>query len=131
MLHKSEQSMETRGDEKLNWVADHMPLLTILEKQFVEKKPFHNLTIAVCIHLEAKTARLAEILSRGGANVLLSSSNTLSTQDDVAAAIAKRGIQDFAKHGCSEQDYEMYLHQMLQKKPHIILDDGETDSYSP
>ena len=124
MLPKQEISMETRGDEKLNWVADHMPLLAILEKQFVETKPFQGLTIAICIHLEAKTARLAEILSRGGATVLLSSSNTLSTQDDVAAAIAKRGIQVFAKHGCTEQEYEMYLHQMLQKKPHIILDDG-------
>ncbi len=124
MLPKQEISMETRGDEKLNWVADHMPLLAILEKQFVETKPFQDLTIAICIHLEAKTARLAEILSRGGATVLLSSSNTLSTQDDVAASIAKRGIQVFAKHGCSEQDYEIYLHQMLQKKPHIILDDG-------
>jgi adenosylhomocysteinase len=116
--------MKTSGEKKIDWVRKHMPLLSLLEKQLQDTAPFKNLTIAICIHLEAKTARLAEILVQGGAKVLLSSSNTLSTQDDVATAIAEHGVQVFAKHGCTEAEYNSFLDQMLQQKPDIILDDG-------
>ncbi|MDD4028475.1 MAG: adenosylhomocysteinase [Caldisericia bacterium] len=116
--------MKTSGEKKIEWVRNHMPLLSMLEDQFVTTTPFKNITIAICIHLEAKTARLAEVLAKGGATVLLSSSNTLSTQDDVAAAIAEHGVQVFAKHGCSDAEYYSFLRQILQKKPALILDDG-------
>jgi adenosylhomocysteinase len=112
------------GIEKLNWATCHMPILALLEQEFQKEKPFAGLTIAICIHLEAKTARLAEIIHQGGARVLLAGSNPLSTQDDVALAIQSRGIEVFAKQACSEVEYFEFIDQMLEQKPNIILDDG-------
>jgi adenosylhomocysteinase len=112
------------GDQKLLWVSAHMPILALLEQEFLKTQPFAGLTIAICIHLEAKTARLADVIHKGGARVLLSGSNPLSTQDDVAGAISRRGVQVYAKHGCSESEYTNFIDQMLEQKPHLILDDG-------
>jgi adenosylhomocysteinase len=112
------------GSQKLNWVRDHMPILACIEQDFIKTQPFKDLTVAICIHLEAKTARLAEVIMKGGAKVLLAGSNPLSTQDDVAMEIADRGVQVYAKHGCTEEEYFSYIDQMLTQKPHIILDDG-------
>jgi adenosylhomocysteinase len=112
------------GQQKLGWVTNHMPILSLLEEQFRKDQPFAGLTIAMCIHLEAKTARLAEVIKCGGATVLLAGSNPLSTQDDVALAIADRGVRVFAKHGCNEMEYFNFIDQMLTCKPQIILDDG-------
>lgn len=112
------------GNQKLDWVTEHMPVLSTIEDRFKKDKPLKGYNIAVCIHLEAKTARLCEVLKNGGANVFLAGSNPLSTQDDVAAAIGERGIKVFAKYDCSESEYEQYILDMLKEKPDIILDDG-------
>ncbi len=112
------------GKQKLNWASTHMPVLEKINERFVIEKPFKGLTVAICIHLEAKTARLAEVIKNGGARVLLAGSNPLSTQDDVAAAIQSRGVEVFARHACTEKEYTDFIHQMLQQGPHIILDDG-------
>jgi adenosylhomocysteinase len=112
------------GNQKLDWVTEHMPVLKIIEEKFIKEKPFKGYNIAVCIHLEAKTARLCEVIKNGGGNVSLAGSNPLSTQDDVAAAIESRGIKVFAKHGCSEEEYEKYIIDMIKEQPDIILDDG-------
>jgi len=112
------------GEQKLQWATDHMPILAEIEKRFKKDKPFKGLRISVCIHLEAKTARLCEVLKNGGAQVFLSGCNPLSTQDDVAQAIAKKGINVYAKHGCSLKEYDKFIEQLVLCKPNIIIDDG-------
>ncbi|UNC93471.1 adenosylhomocysteinase [Candidatus Contubernalis alkaliaceticus] len=114
----------TTGDQKLNWAGKHMPVLQVIEERFLREKPFKGIKIAVCIHLEAKTARLCEVLQSGGAEVFLAGSNPLSTQDDVAQAIARRGVAVFAKYGCSEDEYLHFLEELIKAEPNIILDDG-------
>ena len=112
------------GENKINWASAHMPILKIIDDRFLKEKPLLGLTIAICIHLEAKTARLAEVLMHGGATVLLAGSNTLTTQNDVALAISKRGVQTFTEYGCSDAQYMHFIDQMLKQKPQIIIDDG-------
>ena len=112
------------GHQKIAWVKEHMPLLNILNERYAEKKIFDGLNIVVTIHLEAKTAYLAQTLKNCGANVVVTGSNPLSTQDDVAAALADSGITVFATHACSQEEYDLYLSKALDTKPSLIIDDG-------
>lgn len=112
------------GHQKIAWVKEHMPLLNILNERYAEKKIFDGLKMVVTIHLEAKTAYLAQTLKNCGANVVVTGSNPLSTQDDVAAALADSGITVFATHACSQEEYDLYLSKALDTKPSLIIDDG-------
>lgn len=112
------------GHQKIAWVKEHMPLLNILNDRYAEKKIFDGLNMVVTIHLEAKTAYLAQTLKNCGANVVVTGSNPLSTQDDVAAALADSGITVFATHACSQEEYDLYLSKALDTKPSLIIDDG-------
>lgn len=112
------------GHQKIAWVKEHMPLLNILNERYAEKKIFDGLNMVVTIHLEAKTAYLAQTLKNCGANVFVTGSNPLSTQDDVAAALADSGITVFATHACSQEEYDLYLSKALDTKPSLIIDDG-------
>ena len=112
------------GHQKIAWVKEHMPLLNILNERYAEKKIFDGLNMVVTIHLEAKTAYLAQTLKNCGANVVVTGSNPLSTQDDVAAALADSGITVFASHACSQEEYDLYLSKALDTKPSLIIDDG-------
>lgn len=112
------------GHQKIAWVKEHMPLLNILNERYAEKKIFDGLNMVVTIHLEAKTAYLAQTLKNCGANVVITGSNPLSTQDDVAAALADSGITVFATHACSQEEYDLYLSKALDTKPSLIIDDG-------
>lgn len=112
------------GHQKIAWVKEHMPLLNILNERYAEKKIFDGLNMIVTIHLEAKTAYLAQTLKNCGANVVVTGSNPLSTQDDVAAALADSGITVFATHACSQEEYDLYLSKALDTKPSLIIDDG-------
>ena len=112
------------GHQKIAWVKEHMPLLNILNERYAEKKIFDGLNMVVTIHLEAKTAYLAQSLKNCGANVIVTGSNPLSTQDDVAAALADSGITVFATHACSQEEYDLYLSKALDTKPSLIIDDG-------
>lgn len=112
------------GHQKIAWVKEHMPLLSILNERYAEKKIFDGLNMVVTIHLEAKTAYLAQTLKNCGANVVVTGSNPLSTQDDVAAALADSGITVFATHACSQEEYDLYLSKALDTKPSLIIDDG-------
>lgn len=112
------------GHQKIAWVKEHMPLLNILNEHYAEKKIFDGLNMVVTIHLEAKTAYLAQTLKNCGANVVVTGSNPLSTQDDVAAALADSGITVFATHACSQEEYDLYLSKALDTKPSLIIDDG-------
>lgn len=112
------------GELKIDWVRHHMPLLAILEKEFGETKPFSGLKIALSVHLEAKTAHLCEVLAEGGAQMFITGSNPLSTQDDVAAALVHEGLNVFAVHGASEEQYFSGIRKVIEAGPNIIIDDG-------
>ena len=113
-----------RGKKKVSWVRAHMPLLAHIEEEFAREKPLSGVRIAVSVHLEAKTARLALALAAGGAEVAVTGSNPLSTQDDVVEALKDEGLSVYAKHGVSEEQYWKDLKRTLAIKPHLVLDDG-------
>ncbi|MDE6261617.1 MAG: adenosylhomocysteinase [Oscillospiraceae bacterium] len=112
------------GHRKIDWVRNFMPALSQIEARFEKEQPFKGLRVAVSVHLEAKTANLALVIKAGGADVYLTGSNPLSTQDDVAAAVAARGVNVFAWHGSTPEEYEAHLVETLKCHPHIIIDDG-------
>ena len=117
-------SLAPSGELKIEWVRRHMPLLDALEKEFLSAKPFKGLKIALSVHLEAKTAHLCEVLASGGAEMWVTGSNPLSTQDDVAAALASEGLNVFALHGATPQEYEEGIRKVVSVGPDIIIDDG-------
>ena len=117
-------SLAPSGEMKIKWVEKHMPVLRDISAEFEETKPFAGLKIALSVHLEAKTAYLCRTLERGGAKMYVTGSNPLSTQDDVAAALAAGGMDVYAVHGCSMPDYEASLCRVLESGPNIIIDDG-------
>lgn len=112
------------GELKIDWVRHHMPLLEGLERDFRETKPFKGLKVALSVHLEAKTAHLCEVLADGGAEMYITGSNPLSTQDDVAAALVHEGLNVFAVHGASPEEYERGIRKVIEAGPNIIIDDG-------
>ncbi len=118
-------NLKDSGRVKIDWVRGNMPILAEIEKDFVKTKPFSGIHMLVCVHIEAKTARLIELLRDGGATVAAVGCNPLSTQDDVAAALAaQEGICVFTKHGATSEEYFSYIDMALDTKPVIIIDDG-------
>jgi adenosylhomocysteinase len=112
------------GQDKIDWVKANMPLLRSLEQDFSASKPFAGLKVALSIHLEAKTAYLCLVLAAGGAEMYVTGSNPLSTQDDVAAALAAAGINVFAWYNTTPAEYMSHLKKVIEIGPNIIIDDG-------
>ena len=112
------------GDLKIEWVRHHMPLLNGLEDEFKDEQPFKGLKIALSVHLEAKTAYLCEVLAAGGAEMYVTGSNPLSTQDDVAAALVHAGLNVFAWYGATPEEYERHCRKVIEAGPNVIIDDG-------
>jgi len=112
------------GHKKINWVKSHMPILNKLEEEFKATKPFLGKKVAICLHLEAKTAYMALVIQAGGAQVAVAASNPLSTQDDVVAALADSGITAFAWHGATDEEYEQHIHALANFEPDLFIDDG-------
>lgn len=112
------------GYDKINWVRSYMPVLNAIRAEFEQTKPFKGMTISVSIHLEAKTAYLAMTLAAGGARVVVTGCNPLSTQDDIAQALREAGFEVHAKHGASEEEYTEHLKRTLSACPDLIIDDG-------
>lgn len=112
------------GHNKINWAKAHMPVMNLLEKEFTAKQPFKGLRVVICLHLEAKTAYMAQVVKSGGAEVCVCASNVLSTQDDVVAALVDSGITAFAVHGASEELYNEHLENAIKFKPNLLIDDG-------
>ncbi|MCF0130469.1 MAG: adenosylhomocysteinase [Pseudobutyrivibrio sp.] len=112
------------GENKIDWVKKNCPLLRSLEEDFSKTKPFDGIRVALSIHLEAKTAYLCKVLAAGGAEMFITGSNPLSTQDDVAAALVKAGLNVFAWHGTTEEEYNHHIRQVLKNHCNIIIDDG-------
>ncbi|MBQ9961150.1 MAG: adenosylhomocysteinase [Firmicutes bacterium] len=117
-------SLAPSGHNKIQWVKDNMPLLRGLEEEFLETKPFEGVKISLSVHLEAKTAYLCKVLASGGAEMSVTGSNVLSTQDDVAAALVEDGLKVFAYHGATQEEYDRHIEMCLEHKPNIIIDDG-------
>ena len=117
-------SLAPYGQEKIDWAYRNMPVLRAIEAELIAEQPFKGLKISVSVHVEAKTACLARALSRGGAEVALTGCNPLSTQDDVAAALASTGMHVYAIHGADEELYTDHLKMALAFGPDIVIDDG-------
>ena len=112
------------GRQKIEWVRNNMPLLNGLEEEFRKTRPFEGVKISLSVHLEAKTAYLCEVLAAGGAQMSVTGSNVLSTQDDVAAALAATGMKVYAIHGATPEQYDRHIEMALEHAPNIIIDDG-------
>ena len=117
-------SLAPLGMQKIEWVRNNMPLLRGFEEQFLKTKPFKGIKISLSVHLEAKTAYLCLVLAAGGADMSITGSNVLSTQDDIAAAIAAKGLKVFAYHKATSEEYIRHIEMCLSHKPNIIIDDG-------
>ena len=112
------------GARKIEWVKKNMPLLRNLEIEFEKEKPFAGKRIALSIHLEAKTAYLCKVLAAGGAEMYITGSNPLSTQDDIAAALVECGLNVYAWYGATEDEYNRHISSVLEHDTNIIIDDG-------
>ena len=117
-------ALASSGEMKIKWVERNMPVLRGIGEDFRRTKPFAGLRVALSVHLEAKTAYLCRVMEMGGAEMYVTGSNPLSTQDDVAAALAAGGMQVFARYGCDMEEYESCLCSVLEAAPNIIIDDG-------
>ncbi|MCL5115996.1 MAG: adenosylhomocysteinase [Firmicutes bacterium] len=108
----------------MDWVTAHMPILGRIRDRYQEDQPLRGQRVAISLHLEAKTAVLAEVLHRGGADVAITSSNPLTAQDDVAAALAERGVTVHAFRGASDPEFDLLHQKVLDIEPTLIIDDG-------
>ena len=112
------------GYRKIEWVKRNCPLLNSLEADFSKSRPFEGIKIALSVHLEAKTAYLCKVLKAAGAEMYVTGSNPLSTQDDVAAALVCDGLEVFAWYGCTDEEYFENIRKVLSHNCNIIIDDG-------
>ncbi|MCC8192558.1 MAG: adenosylhomocysteinase [Ruminococcus sp.] len=119
-----DESLWQSGEVKINWVKGNMPLLRSIEEDFSKSKPFVGIKVALSVHLEAKTAYLCKVLAAGGAEMYVTGSNPLSTQDDVAAALLHDGLSVFAWHGATDEEYNRHIESVVKVGPNIIIDDG-------
>ncbi|MDR0289633.1 MAG: adenosylhomocysteinase, partial [Treponema sp.] len=119
-----DKSLAKAGLDKINWVKDFMPVLSRLEKKMIAEQPLKGMKVTVCVHLEAKTAYLGLVLRAAGAEITVTGSNPLSTKDDICAALDSLGVQVFAWHGATAQEYHEHQLKALEFCPDIIIDDG-------
>jgi adenosylhomocysteinase len=112
------------GARKIEWVRRNMCLLRSVQEEFERDKPFKGLKVALSIHLEAKTAYLCKVLAAGGAEMYVTGSNPLSTQDDVAAALVHDGLNVYAWHASTPEEYHRHISEVVKVGPNIIIDDG-------
>jgi len=112
------------GKQRIEWARRHMPVLQKIRERFEKERPLDGINVVACLHVTVETANLITALRAGGANIALAASNPLSTQDDVAAALASEGIPTFAIKGESDQEYYECLEEAIKIKPHVTLDDG-------
>jgi adenosylhomocysteinase len=117
-------SLVTEGKNLIHWAEDHMPVLMKIRADFEKRKPLKGLSLGCCLHVTKETAVLVKTLKAGGARVALCGSNPLSTNDAVAAALAKEGIFVYAWRAVSNDEYYWCVNQVLNHKPNITMDDG-------
>ncbi|TSC55290.1 MAG: hypothetical protein Greene041679_665, partial [Parcubacteria group bacterium Greene0416_79] len=120
-----DKRLAKRGVSRIEWAAKDMPVLASLAKEYAKAKPFKGIRIGACLHVTTETANLVFALTAGGATVRLCASNPLSTQDDVASALAFHyNIPTFAIKGEDNKTYFKHLNAVLDLKPHLTMDDG-------
>jgi adenosylhomocysteinase len=112
------------GRARIGWAQRGMPVLRLLTERFAGEQPLAGLTVGACLHVTAETAALVIALRAAGAGVSLAASNPLSTQDDVAAALAAAGTRVFARAGVDEAGYAEHIHRALDSGPDLVIDDG-------
>lgn len=123
--HIKDVSLAQEGRDRIEWAERDMPVLRSIREEFAKEKPLKNIRISACLHITTETANLVITLKEGGAEVCLTASNPLSTQDDVAAALVKYyQIPVFAIKGEDTQTYYQHLHEVIKKEPNIVIDDG-------
>lgn len=124
MSKVKDPTLAPQGRLKIEWARQHMPVLARIRARLEREQPFRNLTVGMCIHLEMKTAVLGELFQSGGAAVAITGSNPLSTQDDVAAALAESGVNVYAWRGVTSVEHHDNVLRVLDHEPHILIDDG-------
>ncbi|MEW6637694.1 MAG: adenosylhomocysteinase [Actinomycetota bacterium] len=117
-------TLAPEGHRKIEWVAQHAPVMNRIFRERLSDGSLRGRKIAMTIHLEAKTAYLAILLKEAGADVTVSGSNPLSTQDAVCSALVERGVRVYATHDPSEEEFEGYLMKTIETGPEIVIDDG-------
>ncbi|MFX0018620.1 MAG: adenosylhomocysteinase [Promethearchaeota archaeon] len=121
----ADETLTEKGKEALYIAERKMPVTAkIIRERFSKEKPLKGVVIAGCLHITKETGNLARTLKAGGAEVYLCGSNPLSTQDDVAAALVEEGINVFAWHGNTDEEFYWCIRQCLKAKPNILIDDG-------
>jgi adenosylhomocysteinase len=119
------ETAREEGRRKMEWALQHMPILNALREAFVAEQPLAGETVAMAMHVEAKTANLVELLADGGATVAITGCNPLSTHDDVSAALdAHDAITSYAVRGVDEEAYYDAMHAVVAHEPTITVDDG-------
>lgn len=125
MSKVKDSKLSKKGKLKIEWAFSQMPVLQKIRDEFRKEKPFRKLTFGVCLHVTSETGVLVKVLQSGGARIFLSGCNPLSTQDEVAAALAsEEAIDVFAWRGQTTQEYYWCLNKVLDAKPHVTFDDG-------
>ncbi len=118
-------NLATEGKRRIEWAERDMPVLRQVRERFEREKPFTGKVLCAVLHVTAETANLVRALKAGGAEVYLSASNPLSTQDDVAAALVQEyGIPTFAVKGESKETFFQHIEELIARKPHLTMDDG-------
>ncbi len=117
-------SLAEQGRLNISWAEQHMPIMRTLSERFAKEKSFGGITVGLALHVTKETAVLVRALRAGGAQVAITGCNPLSTQDDVAAALAEEGVAVFAYKGETNDDYYRYIDKVLSYKPNITIDDG-------
>src|SRR5690606_8171323 len=113
------------GVRRVEWAERAMPALRRVRERFAAERPLDGLRVAACMHVTAETANLLRTLAAGGADIALAASNPMSTQDDPAAAlVAEYGGEVFARAGMDPATYDRNLSAVLERRPHLLLDDG-------
>lgn len=120
----ADPSLAPEGHLKIDWASSHMPVLNEVRAQFEKELPFKGLKVSISLHLEAKTAYLAKVVQAGGAEVTITGSNPLSTQDDICAALVEDGITVFGKYNPSPEEFKQLNMKALESNPDLIIDDG-------
>ena len=119
-----DKTIAPQGHLQIEWASAHMPVLNQIKRRFSKEQPLNGLTLGACLHVTKETAVLVDTLMAGGAKVALCGSNPLSTQDDVAAALAEKSVHVFAQRGQTTEEYYWCIDKVLDYKPVITLDDG-------
>jgi adenosylhomocysteinase len=123
--HVKDLSLAERGKNRIEWAERDMPVLRSIRERFSREKPLEGVRISACLHVTTETANLVRTLKEGGAEVFLTASNPLSTQDDVAAALVRfYDVPVFAVRGEDRETYYLHLREVIRREPHVVIDDG-------